>query len=182
MANFLKYYDYAIVFKEFPDYIALAVNITNCPCNCEGCSEPYLRENIGTELTNDEIDKLVKKHSDCNLFGLMGGDSNHNDVVRIANYIHTHYPYLKVGMYSGLDSLDTKLLECLDFYKIGRFIMPKGEQKTNNGPICFPWSNQIAFEKINNKWINITYKFRKETISDLNKYVILTKKEKTDKI
>lgn len=122
----LKYFDSAIVFAEFPDEVCLAVNITNCPGTCEKCSEPWLRENIGVELTNNDIDQLISQHPDITMFGLMGGDSDHLDCCRIANYIHSTYPYIKVGMYSGLDYLDSKLLDVLDAYKIGRFISPKG--------------------------------------------------------
>ena len=171
----LKVYDVAVTMSEFPDEIALCINISNCPGVCEGCSEPWLLQDIGEELTNEKIDKLIEEHPGITIFGLMGGDSDQDDVVRIANHIHkTHN--LKVGMYSGRDFLNLDLLNCLDFYKIGKWIYPKGKveewHKTNNGPLAFPWSNQLMFEKIDNKWINITHKFRKEKIGNPEKYII----------
>lgn len=181
----LKYYDYATTFAEFPDEISLAVNISNCPGYCDGCSEPWLLKDIGTLLTNDEIDKLIKDNSDITVFGLMGGDNNHDDVVRIANYIHNTYPNLKVGMYSGREFLNMKLLNCLDLYKIGRWITPKGPveewHKTNNGPLNFSWSNQLLFEKtkINGEeiWINTTYKFRQQPLGNPERYIIREKEQ-----
>lgn len=176
----LKYYDVAIVFQEFPDEVTLAVNISNCPGYCDGCSEPRLLEDVGTELTNEEVDKLIKEHSDITVFGFMGGDNDQNRVVEIANYIHEKYPHLKVGIYSGREFLNPKLLDCLNYYKIGRFIMPKGEvsewHKTNNGVLQFPWSNQLLFEKKNingeDLWFNITYKFRRAPLGNPERYII----------
>ena len=125
----LKYYDYCTTFAEFPDEIALCLNISQCVGTCEGCSEPYLREDIGTPLTTSEIDRLIQENSNISLFGFMGGDNDHEAVYELANYIHTNYRNIKVGMYSGRDFIDLKLAEVLDYYKIGRFIMPKPYDK-----------------------------------------------------
>ena len=51
----LKYVDTKVTFAEVPDEISLCINISNCPNHCEGCHSPYLAEDIGTELTKDEI-------------------------------------------------------------------------------------------------------------------------------
>ena len=177
----LKVYDSAITFAEFPDEITLAVNISNCPGMCDGCSEPWLLEDVGEELTEDKIDSLIAEHPDITVFGLMGGDSDHDDVARIADYIHGKYPKLKVGMYSGREFLNMKLLECLDLYKIGRWIMPKGPASewhlTNNGVLQFPWSNQLLFEKLGDRWYNATWKFRKEKIGNPARYIITSNEE-----
>lgn len=167
----LKYLDSAVVFQEFPDEIALAVDITQCPCTCEGCSESYLREDIGEFLTNDAIDELIKKHRGVSLFGLMGGDNDHEDCIRVADYIHAKYPSLKVGMYSGFDSLDLELAKHLDYYKVGRFIMVDSLQEYG-GPINFPNSNQIMYKNVNGNLLNITQKFRKDVPNDISKYII----------
>lgn len=182
----LKFYDYAVTFAEFPDEISLSINISNCPGNCGhvdengkfilDCSEPWLLGDVGEELTESKIDELIAIHPDCTVFGLMGGDSDHNDVVRISNYIHTKYPNMKVGMYSGREFMNMKLLECLDLYKIGRWIMPEGPvedwHKTNCGVLQFPWSNQLLFEKVGNLWYNVTYKFRKEKINNPERFIV----------
>lgn len=171
----LKVYDSAVVFEEFPDEICLAVNISNCPGMCSQCSEPWLLGDVGEELTEDKIDSLIAEHPDITVFGLMGGDSDHDDVVRIANYVHEKH-HIKVGMYSGREFLNMKLLECLDLYKIGRWIMPEGPveewHQTNNGVLQFPWSNQLLFEKIGNMWFNVTYKFRKEKVGNPARYIV----------
>ena len=171
----LKYYDVAVTFAEFPDEIAVCVNITNCPGLCEGCSEPWLREDIGTPLTNEEIDKILASHQSCTVFGILGGDADHEDVLRVAQYVKEHSS-MKVGFYSGVDWLDCQLCTVVDFYKIGRWIQPQGDPatwwKTNCGPLPFSFSNQLYFEISNGKITNTTQKFRGNPVSDLQRYVI----------
>ena len=176
----LKVYDVAVTMSEFPDEICLTVNISNCPGMCSHCSEPWLLEDVGEELTEEKIDELIAEHPDITVFGLMGGDSDQDDVVRIARYVHEKY-HIKVGMYSGREFLNMKLLECLDLYKIGRWIMPEGPveewHQTNNGVLQFPWSNQLLFEKVGHFWMNVTYKFRKEKVGNPARYIIYGNEE-----
>lgn len=57
----LKYIETAVVFSEIPDEISLDINITNCPYRCPGCHSAYLQQDIGSDLTTDKIDELIKK-------------------------------------------------------------------------------------------------------------------------
>ena len=129
----LKYYDSAVVMQEIPDEISLAINITNCPHNCENCHSAYLREDIGTELTFEEAAKLIKEHPGITCVLFMGGDSSHLDIMYLTNFVHEAFD-LKVAMYSGNDNLDSLLLGCLDYYKIGSYQEDKGplNKKTTN--------------------------------------------------
>lgn len=117
----LKRYNHQIVLKEIPTEITLAVNITNCPHHCEGCHSPYLQKDIGFPLTNEEIDHLISQEKYMTCFCMMGGDSDHKSVADVAAYIHSHYPSIKVGMYSGDDALDPALVASLDYYKVGHY-------------------------------------------------------------
>lgn len=170
----LKYCESAITFLEAPDEISLALSISNCPCHCDGCSEKHLWNDIGVELTDKKINELIDKNPGITTILLLGGDADHADVVRIARTIHLRN--LKVGMYSGLDSLDPDLLECLDFYKIGRWIPFHGPEETwkdqTAGPLCLPTSNQIYLEKHDGMWINETQKFRRKIINDWKRVII----------
>lgn len=98
----LKYVNTDIVFQEIPDEVTLAINISNCPCRCPGCHSKYLWDDIGEPLTMHAIDGFVKRYGrDITCICLMGGDSEHDCVSKIAEYIHEHYPYYKVGWYTG---------------------------------------------------------------------------------
>lgn len=173
----LKVYDSAVTFSEFPDEIAICLNISNCPGTCDHCSESWLRQDVGELLTEEVIQKYIDSHSDCSLFGIMGGDRDHKDIIRIAQYVHSHSD-MKVGVYSGLDYIDLELASYIDCYKIGRWIQPQGPEEkwheTNNGVLQFPWSNQLYFIKEGNKLVNATNLFRKQPISNLSRYIVTT--------
>ena len=55
----LKYVDAKVVFAEVPDEVTLAINISNCPCHCEGCHSSYLAEDIGDILDVKSLDKIT---------------------------------------------------------------------------------------------------------------------------
>lgn len=172
----IKYISATIVFAEFPDEICLALNITNCPHNCLGCSTPELQQDIGIELTEEELDQLLIKYKGVTMVGFMGGDRDIDSIIRLTEYIRQHYKKLLVGMYSGHDSLDMRLLNTLDYYKIGRFKMFTEEEETwknqTAGPIVLPTSNQLMFKLVNGKWVNITEKFRTKKINDWKKTIL----------
>jgi len=130
----LKYYDYAVTFQEFPNEITLCVNISGCPCRCPECHSKYLWRDVGTELNEREITRLILSHPDCTCFGIMGGDADHEAVAGVVSYIRRHYPRLLIGMYSGLDEIDNNLACRLDFYKVGSYRSELGglNKKTTN--------------------------------------------------
>lgn len=171
----LKYYNTAVTFAEFPREIALCINITQCPNHCDECSEPWLREDCGSELTKEVLVDLVQQYPDVTLIGFMGGDNDHDEVHNLTNFIHDTL-HLKVGMYSGQDSIDLSLATILDYYKIGRWIPFKGEQSTwhnqSAGPLCLPTTNQKMYMRVGNKLIDVTNDFRKYKISDWSTVII----------
>ena len=59
----MKYTDTQITFTEFPDEISLCINISNCSFHCPGCHSPELWEDIGTELTEEELSKLIEANN-----------------------------------------------------------------------------------------------------------------------
>lgn len=126
----LKYIDKAVVFQEVPDEITLALEITNCPHKCKNCHSPHLREDIGVELTENELEKLIKDNPYITCICLMGGDSEHQDIIRISKFIHSHN--LKIAFYSGDDELDWNIFYGLDYYKVGPYIEEAGPLNNKN--------------------------------------------------
>ena len=147
----LKYYDYAVVFQEVPDEISLAIEIVNCPHKCIDCHSPWLRGNDGTALNEEEIIRLIRKFPYISCICLMGGDSDHDEVRRIAEFIHLNSDK-KVAMYSGDDSLDDSLIPVLDYYKIGSY-------QKDLGPLSSKKTNQRFYKIDNGKLVDITYRF-----------------------
>ena len=149
----MKYTDAQITFSEFPDEISLCINISNCPFHCPGCHSPELWEDVGTELTFDELDKLINSNKGITLVGFMGG--NLKDVNIRAFHIIMNHPKLKIGWYTGLKELPKDFdPDYFDYIKIGPYIEELGG--LNN-----PNTNQRMYHYTGTEIKDITYKFWK---------------------
>ena len=62
----------SVVLEEIPDRLTLAVEVSNCRGNCPGCHSPFLREDVGEELTAEVIDRLVGDNFGVNCFLFLG--------------------------------------------------------------------------------------------------------------
>lgn len=150
----LKYVDAKVVFAEVPDEVTLAINISNCPCQCKGCHSSYLAQDIGTELTFNEIRKLVKKNGGISCIALMGGDAEPKRINDLASFIMHHYS-LKVAWYSGRQELSTDInLENFDYIKLGPY-------REEFGPLNSRTTNQRFYKVSGRELVNITNKFWK---------------------
>lgn len=151
----LKYVDAKVVFAEVPDEVTLAINISNCPCQCKGCHSSYLAQDIGTELTFNEVRKLIKKNSGISCIALMGGDAEPDKINTLASFIINHYGSIKIAWYSGRQELNNNIDLCnFDYIKLGPY-------KEEFGPLNSRTTNQ-RFYKVNGKeLVDITNKFWK---------------------
>ena len=153
----LKYINTGIVFQEFPDEVTLAINISGCPCRCPGCHSQFLWKDEGTDLTSQEIDRLIAlEQASITCVGLMGGDSDPLYINELARYIKEKYNNLKVGWYSGRTSLSGNIdLAYFDYIKIGPFIKHLGGLDKER-------TNQKMYRVEDHKTLkDITYRFRK---------------------
>ena len=151
----LKYVDAKVVFAEVPDEVTLAINISNCPCQCKGCHSSYLAQDIGTELTFNEVRKLIKKNSGISCIALMGGDAEPDKINTLASFIINHYGSIKVAWYSGRQELNNNIDLCnFDYIKLGPY-------KEEFVPLNSRTTNQ-RFYKVNGKeLVDMTNKFWK---------------------
>ncbi len=119
----LRYTDTKIVFREVPDEISLAVNISGCPFACKGCHSSFLQGEVGDELSTTVIDFMLKRNDSATCFLFMGGDGEPAEVTRLAAYIKSKYPRMMTAMYSGADVLHSDINpQYFDFIKIGHFV------------------------------------------------------------
>ena len=136
----LKYVDTKIVFAEIPDEITLAIDISNCPCHCEGCHSPYLADDIGEPLDLQHLTDLIDSNRGISCVCIMGGDANPSEVDDIAQDIKEYYPELKIAWYSGKQELSKDInLENFDYIKLGPYIKDKG-------PLNCRTTNQVMLE------------------------------------
>jgi anaerobic ribonucleoside-triphosphate reductase activating protein len=145
-----------VVFEEIPNEITLAINITNCPCKCHGCHSKFLWEDVGTELTMEEIDRLIEKNDGITTICFMGGDAEPEVIMALAEYVH-EIKQLKVGWYSGRDEYYQGInFDWFDFIKLGHY-------DDKFGPLNKETTNQKLY-KINHEKID---KVKKITFEDI---------------
>lgn len=132
----LKYVNTGIVFQEIPDEVTFAINISRCPCHCPGCHSQYLAEDIGDPLTSEVLDRFIEEYgNDITCIAFMGGDAEPEYINKLAYYIHTKYPQLKVAWYSGRTTISSQInLDNFDYIKVGPYISYLGplNSKTTN--------------------------------------------------
>lgn len=136
----LKYTDTKVTFSEVPDEITLCINISNCPFKCKGCHSPYLRENKGTILNLEELEKLIKKNKGITCVAFMGGDSEPLLVDACVKYVKIIDKKLKTAWYSGNQEIHPDIdLWNFTYIKLGPYIEELGPitSKTTNQRMYF---------------------------------------------
>lgn len=152
----LKYVDAKVVFAEVPDEVTLAINISNCPCQCKGCHSSYLAQDIGKPLNKVSLRELIEDNKGVSCVSFMGGDSDAIHLVALASWVKTH-THLKVAWYSGrqeLADIVAKQLQWFDFIKLGPY-------KEEFGPLNSRTTNQRLYRVEKEVLIDITNKFWK---------------------
>lgn len=156
----IKYLETLVTFAEIPDEITLCINITNCPCNCNGCHSSYLSKDIGEELNNDVLDKLISDNSGISCIAFMGGDSSPKEINDLAKYVKDKYS-ISVAWYSGRQELSKDInLDNFNYIKLGPYIKELGPltSKTTNQRL-YQYGKLFSDYTIDKCWRDITYKF-----------------------
>ena len=136
----MKYVETMVVFREVPDEVTLAINISNCPVKCPGCHSSYLAQDIGEELDKESLAVLVKRNPGISCVSFMGGDAEPAKVGELAEEVKKIDPTLKTCWYSGRDLEHAKKnLDVLDFVKVGPYI-------EELGPLDSPSTNQRFYK------------------------------------
>lgn len=140
----VKFTTSEVVFEEIPEEITLAINISNCPHRCPGCHSPYLRNDIGEELTYEVIDKLIKENDGITCVSFMGEGNDMDSIFHFGEYIHSEYG-LKIAIYSGSDDVPEEFWKEFDYIKLG-------EYDDEKGPLNKSTTNQRLYH--NSKWFS----------------------------
>lgn len=153
----LKYTQYEIVFREIPNKVTLAINISNCPNHCPGCHSPYLREDIGTELTDDELFRILDENKGINCICFMGAGRDVPRLAEILKLLKEKHPYLETGLYTGDDEFDESVFDGnLNYLKIGHY-----DEKY--GPLDKETTNQRLYRLVDGERCDITELFWNKT-------------------
>ena len=130
----MKYVDTQVVFREVPDELTLAINISGCPVKCPGCHSSYLTRDIGETLDVNSLDKLIDANPGVSCVSFMGGDADLAYVGMLARHVRSRG--LKTCWYSGRELENAEpVLDSLDFVKVGPYI-------DEFGPLDYETTNQ----------------------------------------
>jgi anaerobic ribonucleoside-triphosphate reductase activating protein len=133
---------------------------------CEGCHSPWLREDIGEELTPEVLDRLISENRGVNCICFMGEGKDPDALKRLAFGIklRSDYPY-KVALYSGRDEVEKDYDIYFDFIKIGAYrkeFGPLNKETTNQRLYEIERKFGTDFEVEETIRHDITYKFWKK--------------------
>jgi len=147
----IKFFNTHIVFQEIPNMVSLAINITNCQHTCDGCHSPYLRMDIGEELSFDKLNELMLYNNgiDCVIF--MGDGNDKNQIIELAKKVK--YNNLLVALYTGDDFIYKKYYDVFDYIKTGKFIKERGGLNSKG-------TNQKLYQKIDGEFRELIFKHK----------------------
>ena len=123
-----------VVLEEIPDKVTLAVEISNCRGSCIGCNSPFLKQDIGVELTPDAVGRLIADNFGVNCFLLLGEGKDPEALLRIAEHLRVHHPDLERAVYSGRPEVEPEIYAAFDYVKVGPYVAelgPLNERTTN---------------------------------------------------
>ena len=126
----------SVVMEEIPDRVTLAVEISHCRGNCPGCHSPFLKEDIGVELTPALIDALVRDNFGVDCFLFLGEGRDPEALCALAGHVHSLG--LKAAVYSGRREVDDLLWKSFDYVKVGPYV-------EELGPLNKPTTNQRLY-------------------------------------
>ena len=127
-----------IVIEEIPDRVTLAVEVTNCRGNCPGCHSPFLRQDIGSELTPEIIDSLIADNFGVNCFLFLGEGNDLPALFALAEHVRQSHPGVETAVYSGRESVEDEFFRLFDYVKTGPYIEARG-------PLNHPTTNQRLY-------------------------------------
>ena len=123
-----------VVLEEIPDKVTLAVEISNCRGSCPGCHTPFLQQDLGVELTPEDVDRLIADNFGVNCFLLLGEGRDKEALLRIAAHLQAHHPGIERAVYSGRTEVEPEIYAAFDYVKVGPYIAelgPLNERTTN---------------------------------------------------
>ena len=146
----------SVVLEESPDRVSLAVDISNCRGNCVGCHSPFLKLDVGEELTEAVIAALVKDNFGVNCFLFLGEGQDPEALLRLAAFVHTLG--LEAALYSGREKVEDAFWAAFDYIKLGPY-------RAECGPLNEPTTNQRLYRIRDGVHEDITARFGHRGVS-----------------
>lgn len=156
----VKYLETAVTFEEIPDEVTLAINISNCQNHCEGCHSPWLREDVGEELTPEVLNDLIDKNEGITCVCFMGEGNDIEGLLDLALIVAQRG--LAAALYSGRPDVEAELGAVFSYIKEGPYIEefgPLNKETTNQR--MYKVHHKVNGDDLELEFEDITYKFWK---------------------
>ncbi len=138
----------SVVLEEIPDRVTLAVDISNCQGSCVGCHSPFLRKDIGEELTEETVDALIRDNFGVNCFLFLGEGRDKEALLSLSAHIRAAHPALELALYSGREEVEKEIWEAFDYVKVGPY-----------RPECGPLNSRSTNQRLYYHGKDITSRF-----------------------
>ncbi len=149
----LKFASYDIVFQEVPDEVSLALNISGCPNRCPGCHSMHLLEDIGDELSEENLTALIEQYrSSITCVCFMGGDADPLQIERLGEFVQNKFA-LRAAWYSGRNQMPRNI-NALNYIKLGDY-------QESYGGLSSSTTNQRMYKIVSGGVEDITSRFWK---------------------
>lgn len=122
----MRFTEMEVTFNEVPDEIALTFLISGCPLKCKGCHSEYSWSlEVGTPLTETLFKKKLEKFQGfITTVCFLGGEWHQEALIERLKIAQK--AGLKTCLYSGFERVSLRIMNHLDFLKLGRWIEEKG--------------------------------------------------------
>lgn len=131
----------SVVIEEIPDKVTLAVDISDCQGNCAGCHSPFLKTDVGDELTETVIDDLVAGNFGVDCFLFLGEGNDKRKLLSLAGHVRSLG--LSPALYSGRTEVEDEIFQAFDYVKTGPYI-------ESAGPLNSRTTNQRLYKVTHN--------------------------------
>ena len=147
----------SVVLEEIPDRVSLAVEISNCRGNCVGCHSPFLKKDIGDELTPVIVDALIADNFGVDCFLFLGEGKDPAALLALAAHIRAAHPALALALYSGREEVEAEIWDAFDYVKVGPYL-----------PECGPLNERSTNQRLYHHREDITHRFWHKGIDPLD--------------
>lgn len=146
----IRYVSSMVTFAEIPTEVTLSLAISGCLNRCPGCHSPELRKDIGVELSDEILDKLIRDNDGITCVLLLGEGNDPTRLIQLAERVRSNG--LAVALYSGRNEIEEELWKKFDYIKIGSW-------NYKLGPLNQKTTNQRLYKINENERIDITERF-----------------------
>lgn len=146
----LRYLYSQVYTNEIPRELSLGFAMLGCDVHCPECHSPHTWdincENQGTDLTKEELARVIESQSWVSCILFYGGEWNTPCLIDLLYFLRENFDY-RLALYSGRDLgffLKSPIPSMIDYLKVGCYTKSRGG-------LIYPSTNQRLYHLENGK-------------------------------